>query len=230
MSIVEVPMSDLLRVLPFKGRDDVRYYLNGVLVTPYNGGALLVATNGHWVAVYESKAARTDQDRILDIPHWFARQLAHCAARAGDDDEDDEGWSDETLPPRSESALTLTVKDPMARIVVNAPGQEMLVKPGIPFLDGKFPDWRKVLPAPEVIERGLMAPVAPYYLSALHKAVPDEYQHALFCYHQRDNAQKGCVLFRFGNMPELVIALMPRNDADCAPTEWPKWMAKEPAA
>lgn len=37
MSIVQIPAGDLVRVLPFRSTDDVRYYLNGIYVEPYEG-------------------------------------------------------------------------------------------------------------------------------------------------------------------------------------------------
>lgn len=220
--IVRVPLADLLRVLPFKASDDVRYHLNGILVTPYEGHALLVATNGHWLAVYESAEARADKDRILELPDWFATQL-----RAGVDNHTADEEKDEisNITPAS----WLVVQDEKSRLVIaGANGGDELVKPRAPFSDGKFPDWRKVLPELSTLERGLFAPFAPRYLSRLHEAVPDEREHAVFCYQQRDNPA-ACAIFRFGNMPQFVVALMPRRDGDSEPTPWPQWLHKEPA-
>src|SRR6185312_1496887 len=218
--IVQIPVADLLRVTPFKGVDDIRYYLNGVLVTPYEDHALLVATNGHWMAIYESKDARTDAPRILDMPDWFLRQLVDTE-RGDPLDEEDEGGD---YLPRTGSPTCLFISDEKAHLVIKEGISEVLVKPGLPFIDGKFPDWRKVLPDPATIEPGMIEPVAASYLSGLHKAVPFEREHALFAYH--GDKAGGPVLFRFGNLPQLVIALMPRRDTSTAPEGWPQWMHK----
>jgi hypothetical protein len=217
-SLVKVPVSDLLRVLPFKANgDEMRNYLCGVLVTPYEKHALLVATNGHWLAIYESEEGYTDKDRILDMPDWFAKQIRegtenHMA------DEDDEGIPD--IVP----AGNLRVADESSRIIiVNLHGGEELVKPGKAFIDSKFPGWRKVVPDPSTLQRGLFSAFAPHYLASLHEAVPDESEHPLFCYQERDS-KKAPAVFRFGGMPQMIVVLMPRSDSDAAPADWPKWM------
>lgn len=225
MSLVTIPLGDLMRVLPFKGHDDIRYYLNGVFVAPYNGHALLVATNGHWLGIYESLEAVTDAEHILDLPDWFVEQIDDAVAPPlfeGLPDEDD------ILMPRlARDGDSVIVEDVNAHVVIGHDGKEALVKPGAPFIDGKFPDWRKVLPDPEDIAKGLMAPVMPEYLGSLHKAIPDPREHPLFCYHHAADPQKGPLLFRFGNLPHFVVALMPRSDNDKEPAEWPAWMKKE---
>lgn len=219
--IVSVPVSDLKRVLPFKGEDDIRYYLNGVLVTPYQDHALLVATNGHWLAVYESADAHTDTPRILDLTTRFVRQIS-------DLDYESE-WRDEDGEPirHPQVKRTLSVASEQDRLVISESDIEVLVKPGKPFIDGKFPEWTRVLPNPAVLTRGAFTtqPVSPKYLGSVHKAVPDEYSHGLYCY-QEVGKKDAPILFRFEGIPEMVVALMPRRDAGNEPTEWPAWMTK----
>lgn len=222
-NLVEIPVGDLLRVTPFMATNDVRHYLNGVLVEPYKGHALLVATNGHWMAIYESEAARVDKPRILDLPRWFVAQVEKIS-RGESLDDAPEDLDDEEDPPCSPAEpKTLTISDQSAHLKIIEPGQEWLVKPGKAFVEGKFPDWRKVLPDPSTLERGLFSPVAVQYLSALHRAVPNEREHPLFCYQQPNDPAKP-IVFRFGNLPNLVIVLMPRKDFDKEPKEWPEWM------
>lgn len=225
-NLVEVPVADLLRVTPFKGHDDIRYYLNGVLVTPHDGGALLIATNGHWMAVYESKAARTDQPRILDLPRWFVNQIQTVERGERLDDETVE-WDDEDGRAPRTGPKTLVVASETSRLtILESSISELLVKPGRPFIDGKFPDWQKVLPDPSKLERGLFTPFAVNYLAELYRAVPNQHEYPLFCYQDREG---GPGVFRYGGMPELLVALMPRKDSDKEVKGWPAWMTKEPA-
>jgi DNA polymerase III beta subunit, central domain len=223
-NLVEVPVADLLRVTPFKGDDDIRYYLNGVLVTPHDGGALLVATNGHWMAVYESKAARVDKPRILDLPKWFVNQMQRVERGEGLDDEPVE-WDDEDGPAPRGGPKTLIVATETSHLTIHEHGVEQLVKPALPFIDGKFPDWQEVIPDPSTLERGLFSAFAPNYFAELYKAVPDQGEHPLFCYQSRAG---GPGVFRFGGMPGLVALLMPRTDDDKEVKGWPAWMQKEP--
>jgi hypothetical protein len=227
--IVTVPVADLLRVTPFKGTDDIRYYLNGVLVMPYEDHALLMATNGHWMAIYESKESRVDKERILELPAWFLAQMiqAERGARVDDTDEEDEsGYA----PSYSPAPKTLLVNDEKSRLVVKANYEEVLVKPGLPFIDGKFPDYLKVLPDPATLEQGIFYPVAVHYLAALGEASDGNDSNGITCYHQR-NAPDKPVVFRFEKLPELIVALMPLRKDESG--EWPKWTqkpAKEDAA
>lgn len=221
--IVSVPVADLLRVTPFKGHDDMRYYLNGVLATPYQGHALLVATNGHWMSIYESEAARVDKPRILDLPKWFANQMEQLE-RGGRLDEESAEWEDEDAPAPGLGPQTLVVQTAGSHLTIRVGAAEQLVKPGLPFIDGKFPDFQKVLPDPAKLERGLFSPFAPNYLAELYRAVPDQGQHPLYCYQDRAG---GPGVFRFGGMPELLVVLMPRRDDDNEVKEWPAWMKKE---
>jgi len=228
-NLVEIPVTDLLRVTPFKGHDDIRYYLNGVLVTPYEGHALLVATNGHWMAVYESKAAHVDKPRILDLPKWFVSQIERLERGERLDGETIE-LDDEDGPAPSGGPKTLVVQVETSRLTIRENGiVEQLVKPGLPFIDGKFPDWQKVLPDASKLERGLFSPFASNYFTDLYRAVPNDREYPLFCYQNRDDIG-GPGIFRFGGMPELVVALMPRRDGDKEIKDWPTWMKKEKAA
>jgi hypothetical protein len=222
--IVEVPVADLLRVTPFKGHDDIRYYLNGVLVTPYQDHALLVATNGHWMAVYESEEARVDKPRILDLPKWFVNQIEKV--QRGERLEDEESdWDDEDSPAPSSGPKTLTVVSESSHLTIREHGVERLVKPALPFIDGKFPDWQKVIPDTSELERGLFSPFAVNYFGQLNLAVPDHREYPIICYQKRDdNSSPG--VFRFGGLP-MVVVLMPRRDDDKTPKDWPAWMVKE---
>lgn len=221
--VVDIPLEDLKRVLPFKASDDVRYRLNGVLVTLYEGHALLIATNGHWIGICESVEARTDQPRILDLPNWFVAQITDLSDDILSGDYVG-GEHDHRMPL---GKTWVTVETATARLIVRQDDVEVLVKPGQAFIDGEFPDWRKVLPDTSTLKPGISVPVSAIYLSSLHEAAPGD-GHPLFCYQQR-GAKLSPVIFRFGGIPELVIALMPRSDGEAAVGDWPKWMLPKPS-
>jgi hypothetical protein len=217
--IVTVPVADLLRVTPFKGTLDVRYYLNGVCVTPYEDHALLLATNGHWMAIYESKEARVDKERILELPDWFLKQVRQ-AERGGTEEDDLE---DDASPSYSAIPKTLVIVDEKSRTVIREHGNEVLVKPGLPFIDGQFPDCLRVMPDPATLEQGIFFPVAVSYFAALGEASDEDISNGITCHHQRDAPEKP-VVFRFEKLPELIVALMPLRDQKSV--EWPKWTQK----
>lgn len=219
--IVTVPVADLLRVAPFKGSGDMRYYLNGVLVMPYEGHALLMATNGHWMAIYESEDARADKERILDLPTWFLTQVSEAERDQPFDEDDDRSEGD--TPSSSGIPKRLVVKDEKSHLTIQEKSTEILAKPGLPFIDGKFPDCLKVLPDPSVMERGVFYPVNVNYLASLHDVVSPGRASGIVCYHQRGAPDKP-VVFRFDQIPELVVALMPMKEQN--KLDWPKWTQK----
>lgn len=227
--LVRVPVADLLRVAPFKAHDDMRYYLNGILVTPCEDHALLVATNGHWIAVYESRESWTDKERILDLPWWFLRQVEQLHKDRRLTDARDAEWldADEDAPAPSHKPKDLVVIDEQSRLTIREPGNEVLVKPGLPFIDGKYPDWRKVLPDPSTLESGLITPFAVNYFARLGEAVPTDRGHGIRFFQCREGGgsnQPG--VFRYESLPGFVVALMPMRDEKKLGA-WPEWMKKE---
>jgi DNA polymerase III beta subunit, central domain len=221
-NIIEIPVADLLRVTPFMATDDVRCYLNGMLVTPYKDHALLVATNGHWMGVYESETAKVDKPHILDLPKWFATLVGRAERGENLEDGTIEGVEFEDDPTPEVRPKWLKVETEKSHLAITDLDHEVLVKPGAAFIDGKFPKWQSVIPDVAKLERGLFGAFAVNYLADLHLAVPNEREHPLFCYQSRAG---GPAVFRFGNLPGLVAVLMPRRDDD-KESAWPKWMSK----
>ena len=203
MSIVEIPARDLARVLPFRAEDDLRYYLNGVYVEPYSDGCLLVATNGHWIAVMDSKGARADLARILSVSKPFDKAIREAVS--------------------SHSEAKVTVDTETSRAVLSAE-YERYVEPGTtPFLDGKFPEWRKVIPPVEHLKPGLIAPLQTKYISYLQRSTtPDDHYPGVRFWHDSRDPEKTAVVARFNKCPEFIVAIMPVRDFGSM--EWPTWM------
>jgi hypothetical protein len=202
MSIVEIPVNDLLKVLPFRSFEDVRYYLNGIYVEPYDGGCLLAATNGHWLGVINSPAARADKPRILSMSKNFDKALREAASG------------------------TLSVEDEKARSVVSVGPNEHYIEAGNPFIDGKYPEWRKVIPPLEHLKPGLMGALQSKYVSQLNKAAPreDSYTGLKFWHDARD-PEKAAAVARYSSCPELVVLIMPLQQFSAKSCEWPAWFS-----
>lgn len=230
--LVTIPLCDLRAVLPFMATKDVRHYLNGLSVEPYNGGCLLVATNGHIMAVMESKAARCDVPRILALSTDEFR--AAIRGRIApffrlDDDEDQVDEGDENF----DGTLEVADADEHSRAVIRATfGAERFILPGKPFIDGKFPDWRKTLVPAEHLKRGIPHALSGKYLALLnHPAIGQLRDSGIFFWgDDRGTDEKpAAITIRFESMPALVVLLMPIKIQ--AETSWPGWMpAKAPEA
>lgn len=207
MSLVEVPVDDLLKVLPFKGDQDIRYYLNGVLVEPAEHGAFLVATEGHVLAVVHSAAAHTDKQRILYISDDMARACRELTSGS--------------------LSSTLKIEDEKSRSIIADATGEHFIKPGNAFIDGKFPEWRRVIPTVENLQPGLLSAINCTYLAKLKRALPKHLTHFgfQFWHDARDPLNRACVA-RSPVMPEMVFVIMPMKvNTDHV---WPDWMPREP--
>lgn len=208
MSLLQVPVNDLVRVLPFRANNDVRFYLNGICVEPHDDGCLLAATNGHWLAVMHSKAARVDKRRILTMSNDFEKALKRASDKRHD--------------------ASVLVSDEGAHAILTSMSEgELYVEPGKSFIDGKFPEWRKVVPPIDKLAPGLVAPLQSKYISMLHKASTTQMYNGIKFWHTADNPDQGAVLARYGECAELVVVIMPLREISIG--EWPSWMST-PAA
>lgn len=204
-TMLEVPVRDLLAIAPFRAEMDVRYYLNGVFVEPIEGGGcLLVATDGHMLAAMRSKESRADKPRILNIDNRFERALREHG-----------GLGEEK---------TIKVADEKSRAVVSSKIREYYIQPDKPFIDGKFPDWRKVLFPLDILKRGNPSTIASKYLATLQRALPKELRDRCsgvsFWYNDRET-DGSAVVCRYDSFPELIVMIMPVREGPMA--KWPDW-------
>jgi DNA polymerase III sliding clamp (beta) subunit (PCNA family) len=122
---------DLARVLPFRAHDDVRYYLNGISVEPLEtGGTILVATNGHMLAAVLSKESHATQKVIIDTPAALEAAVRKAA--------------------KSELSYVDLESEKSRLEVIDKTGKRFAqqcsyVKPGRALVDGKYPEWRKII-------------------------------------------------------------------------------------
>lgn len=206
-NLVEIPVEDLLKVLPFRANQDVRYYLNGILIEPAERGAFLVATEGHAMAVVHSETAFADKQRILDIPDDMARACREL---------------------KSASLVSkIIIEHEKARATVSDQTGEHYIKPGNAFIDGKYPEWRRVIPTVENLRPGLHSAINSMYLAKLKRALPKHMTHYGFQFwHDVREPKERAAVARSPVMPEMIIVIMPmRLEKE---NVWPDWMPHEP--
>jgi hypothetical protein len=210
--MLSVPAQDLKAVLPFRADQDVRYYLNGVLVKPCEGGGcLLVATDGHTLAVYRSEEAWTDKARILKINEDMEKALRKAT----------------TL----HSARRVAVADEKARVVFHDERQELHIQPGDAFVDydgDKYPDFYKVIPPVEHLKPGTLSSLNAEYLGWLESACHGARWIDVRFWHDGRKPEEGVTVARFGPMPGLVVLIMAMRSKH--EFTWPDWMPREPQA
>ena len=115
--MITLPLRMLAAVAPAMGNKDVRYYLNGVHFEHVQGGVIAVATDGTAVIAARETLPDVEPFASFIMPRETVLELLKAGRKI------------ETFKVRGD--------------LVECDGR------GIPFapIDGKFPDWRAVLPA-----------------------------------------------------------------------------------
>lgn len=123
---------------------DVRYYLESVLLHTKGDTLTLVATDGHRLACATHPLSQEHPERQLILPNKAATELENLLGDAEKTAENDE-------------IVDLIVDDThfQARINIGRPdengvaGDELVAVLTTRLIDGKFPDYRRVIPRPE---------------------------------------------------------------------------------
>ena len=114
----------------FAAKKDIRYYFNGILFEQSATGTLAVATNGHCLAV-----ARLDRESAE--PSSFTVPREHL----------------DNVVKGAKGPIDIVQVD-AAQCTINSSSGKITV----PLLDGKFPDWRRVVSAQQTGERAYFHP------------------------------------------------------------------------
>lgn len=185
----------------FMAKQDIRYYLNGVLVEKApQGGVFLVATDGHQlIAIHDKDGSIEGQTQaVLSI----SAGLVSAAKKCG------ESGTIQSVPYK--------VLVSGARIMVASDFDsyiELFIQPGKCIVEGNFPKWRAVIPDFAKLKRGCMEfnDMNAIYLRPL--SVLAERGFAGISAWQQEG-DKYAFVFQIHKIPEAVIVTMPfRPDA-----------------
>ena len=116
MNIATVPASLFAAVAPFMAKKDVRYYLNGLLLTRSDTGLRAVATDGHALAICDAPGIGPESAAIVP------RDAVEWAIKAGG--EVTLSWDGLDATATASNGASLPFK----------------------MIDGRFPDYQAVVP------------------------------------------------------------------------------------
>jgi DNA polymerase III sliding clamp (beta) subunit (PCNA family) len=119
-----INIETLRALLPLAAKKDVRHYLNGIYVDFQPAQTIYVATNGHVLGKYV-EAVENEHVFSVIVPADVVKQLKPKPGTAK--------WGDLIFNPETNTA----------RITNPGAGQDF----GFTPLDGKYPDYTKVIPA-----------------------------------------------------------------------------------
>lgn len=147
MSDIEVtlPVAGLAAVLPFAAKNDIRYYLNGVLVEVTASSVTFIGTNGEVLAAAKCECYDNGVETSFILRREDAEAILKNMAR------------EDALRVRTNGPLMLEVEFGAHRIKTAR-------------IEGKFPNWR-VAAAVEPGQRGMNASVQHRFLSLIDKSV-----------------------------------------------------------
>ncbi len=203
----------------FISSEETRYYLNGVYIEPHpDGGALLVATDGHTMAVIRDANARIDGDQgwICGLPkHPFDAKLKrrdaghlHFVGRTA---------------YLTESIMAGAVSEPGfdPTLITEFHMAIAFARP----IDGTFPEWRRVIPneGPGTAES---YDINGKYLARFNKAISvlrEDNGAAPVKLFTPAAGTGNPIILRCADAPDFFGIQMPMRMGDCS--KYPYWLA-----
>lgn len=205
--------ADLFRLaMKFQAKGDIRYYLNGVLVEKHpEKGVYLVATNGHALGVFYDASAEYEAAAPYVIVDLAPAAAMHCKAKRPN-----------PLPRKVSVEIADPDKVRGAARIVDKNGAEFFIQPGNCLIDGKFPDWRRVVPPFEKMVRGLPARINHTYLRQVFDVAAAK-ENRDFCgiasFVESGKEDSGVAVFHWETVPNgcaLVMPMAERSETDPA--------------
>jgi hypothetical protein len=210
----------LIDAVPFAGTAGTHYYLKGpAIYACKEGGALIVATDGHRLGVFRDAEALVEgfpgtQDHVIVATVGNKALLAACKAARGDSSL--KRWAViDTVKNRVAVVLAGDAVD--AGQVYTNEGSTLLSLTPAALIDGCFPDWRRVMPRmgyPDTIH-AVPASYNPAYLGAFSKLGTKITVYS----EDRENPS----LVRVGDRGDFIGFLMPMRNNDGVVTV-PSWV------
>lgn len=197
--IIQVSAERFLIASQFKAKNDIRYYLESVLIEKHpKKGAIIVGTDGHRMAVvYDPDAIYKDSEprRIVKLN---ADGLKYCKPTSG-------ALSTHVCIYENERAM-----------VMLGGGMELFVQPGKCFVEGVFPDYLKAVPDPATLVHGVGQAFNPKLMDAIIKSadLPSFRMRGGFgCITTfiRDTDENGCglMVIKHSNIDNAMFIVMP---------------------
>lgn len=206
MSIVKIDAGLFRIVHTAVSTEETRYYLNGVYIEPHaDGGALLVATDGHRLLAAHDPLASCQESSIVQLPK---EALALCKRPKTVDRRE--------LVIDTQNAVATINNIKPADAGATEPVAEMIAAFQANVIDGTFPDWRRVTPTELLDKNAADSPAFNgLYLKAFGNLAMEIGKHSgLQTVAMRMSISDGHspVVIRWSGQPNIFGVLMPMRD------------------
>lgn len=219
---VRVRAEYIAMLMPFVSTEPTRYYLNGIHIEPHpQGGALLVATNGHILGVVHDKDASVDAAWTCAIPKMIAQACTKKVREALD-------------RPHSVDFIGRNVYVTTARF--NPKDEERLGDPAelsdqhlaaafSPAIDGTYPDWRRVIAMADPSKACTAASFNSRYLDAFRDVARVRGSESITT--RLGDAGNCPTIVEVDAVPEFLGLLMPMRGRAAEAFRLPAWLAQD---
>lgn len=186
MHSVNIDPRKLRAVALMAPKDEIRYYLNGVLLEITPDGVIYVATNGHALIAFRDERPENDEPYApaqIIVPRDVAR----------------------SVKPLNRHVERVTLQhDGLAMATLsNLKGADLSFKP----IDGKYPDWRRVVPKECDGTKGCYNPELLATFSAIARELANN-RDAIPVVTVAQNGT-GCALVKWSDADNYIGAVMP---------------------
>lgn len=200
----------------FTGKGDIRYYLNGIYVAPHpEGGAVLVATDGHILAIVRDfDGTPPETPVILNV----SKHLAVAGKKVLTRKEINPGG--ENLPRLHMSGGRLCVA-----VMGREDGEwvtrtERAVQPGDPLIEGTYPEFMRVIPEKKDLKPGLAGWFNPELLARMDYSSPGTRHKSVTFYSVSDKNSAVAHLVATGLDAMIVVMPMTPSQEIQATPDW----------
>lgn len=213
---------------------DIRYYLKGVYIEPREaGGVFIVGCDGHRLMAVIDETGVASEAAILHLDRATVQRLARPSVYGGP-----AGRRGAVIPKEGGLRLqTEQFRGDTAMVLTDSEGRLSHVRPSV-LVEGKFPDWRRVIPDFDKMKRGVTDAYNPNYLMEPLSTFASRSGRSIQAYPYQAHEGGGIVWHMQGHEYALLLIMPQRGDAgglDVFKTKWnpdarrPRQLAKATA-
>lgn len=204
----------LKQLMPIVPENDIRYYLKGIYAEPHpNGGALLVATDGHMLVAIHDTEAICSEKMLFNVKK---DAMKFCVQKSG-------------------NPAFVTVNSTTERLSLatkGRDGEELYIQPGKCLIESaeKYPNWKNLLPNFANLKSGFDDCISTELIRTVISSLPAKHsRHYSTSVRFWQESRGQATYMQVTQMPEIFVIIMPiREEHGDARPHWAT-MLKKPA-